>query len=651
MAIDPNAELQEFKDIMQPPEKFTDGFNWLSLVGAIFIGLLMVPGALYMRLVAGLGIGGAAQWVTVILFLEIARRTHKTLNRAELFVLFYMASAAIAMPFEGLLWRQFLPQSKAFYAMGWQDQIPWWYAPSDPRILGQRNFFMWEWAAPIGMVMLFSIISRLDSRILGFGLFRITSDYEKLPFPMAPVGAQGMTALAEADTEQSWRWRAFSIGGALGLAFGAVYVGVPIISNALLGVTMQVMPIPFVDWTGKTQSILPAVATGYSFDATYFGLGMVMPWWSVVGSFLGLVTTWVLNPVFYSAGILNQWRPGDGTIITLFKNLVDFYFSFTIGLSLGVALVGIYSITVSVRRAKATAEGRREAFGVPEGRGGIPNWGVPLVYAFTSSIYILFCGALIDWHKGVMTVLLIYAYLYIPLISYITARLEGIVGEMLNIPLSREVMFILSGYHGLKIWFLPIPVSDYGNTAVLYRQAELTGTKFWSIWKADLLLVPFILICSIVFANFIWSMAPIPSEAYPFAEKLWEFNAMTQALVYSSTVGESAFSQFRQAVNGWYIAAGGVIGIFGYLILSVLALPVMLYYGYVRGLNTAVPHSVLPMFIGACIGRFYFHRKWGKMWRQYIPVIFAGFSCGMGLVSMLCVGFTFLRRAIFNLMY
>ena len=146
-------------------------------------------------------------------------------------------------------------------------------------------------------------------------------------------------------------------------------------------------------------------------------------------------------------------------------------------------------------------------------------------------------------------------------------------------------------------------------------------------------------------------MAPIPSQAYPFTEKMWELNAMKQALVYSATVGEGQFSEFRTALNGWYILAGAGVGTAGYAVLSTLGLPVLLYYGFVRGMNSALPHTMLPAFFGACLGRFYFQRKFGKMWRQYIPVIFAGFSCGMGLVSMLCIGFTFLRRAVFNLIY
>ena len=56
---------------MEVPSKFEDGFSWVSLIGAVFIALLMVPGSLYMGLLAGQGIGGATQWVTVILFIEV----------------------------------------------------------------------------------------------------------------------------------------------------------------------------------------------------------------------------------------------------------------------------------------------------------------------------------------------------------------------------------------------------------------------------------------------------------------------------------------------------------------------------------------------------------------------------------------------------
>jgi hypothetical protein len=79
----------------------------------------MVPGAIYMGLLAGVeNIGAASQWVTVILFIEVAKRAQKTLKRAEIFVLFFMAGAAMGLPFNGLLWNQFFIRSDAAIATG-----------------------------------------------------------------------------------------------------------------------------------------------------------------------------------------------------------------------------------------------------------------------------------------------------------------------------------------------------------------------------------------------------------------------------------------------------------------------------------------------------------------------------------------------------
>ena len=110
-----DRELEQFRNLMQPPSTFEDGFTWPAFFGALFVALVMVPGAIYMALTAGTQIGPAAQWVTVILFIEVARRAHKSLKKAEIFTLFYltgaiMAPAAVATGmFQGglrLLWNQ-----------------------------------------------------------------------------------------------------------------------------------------------------------------------------------------------------------------------------------------------------------------------------------------------------------------------------------------------------------------------------------------------------------------------------------------------------------------------------------------------------------------------------------------------------------------
>ena len=90
------------------------------------MGFLMMPGSMYLGLVIGSGgsISTAAQWVTIILFAEIARRSYRDLKMQEIYVLYYMAGLALASPFEGLLWNQYLVQSDYAMAMGIAQEIP-----------------------------------------------------------------------------------------------------------------------------------------------------------------------------------------------------------------------------------------------------------------------------------------------------------------------------------------------------------------------------------------------------------------------------------------------------------------------------------------------------------------------------------------------
>ena len=75
---------------MEPPETFEDGFSWKTVAGAVFLGFVIMPGTMYLRLFMGAdaGVGSAARWVTVILFAEVARRSLKDLKMQEIFVCF-----------------------------------------------------------------------------------------------------------------------------------------------------------------------------------------------------------------------------------------------------------------------------------------------------------------------------------------------------------------------------------------------------------------------------------------------------------------------------------------------------------------------------------------------------------------------------------
>ena len=646
-----DKELEQYRNLMSVPDTFEEGFSLSSFVGVLFIALIMVPGAIYMGLLAGAGIGPAAQWVTVILFIEIAKRANAKLNRAQLFVLFYMAGSVVSTAEGGgLLWTQFLVRSDAALSFGLAGTFPSWVAPSDPAAYETRSFFQMAWLPAIGLIFFKMFFGKLDGAIMSYGLFRIASDVEKLPFPLAPVGAQGMMALAD-DLEGKdksnggWRWRVFSIGGAIGLLFGLVYMGLPTLSGALLGKTMQILPIPFVDWSTYTQDFLPTVATGLSFDFGQIILGMVMPYWAMIGSFLGLLVTVILNPIMFHSGVLKSWTPGDTTVEIMFKNNIDLYFSLGIGMSLAIAVIGIASIFTLLKRSRQA----NTAFTVPAGRGDIPNMWIIAVYLVSTVIYILVSWWLVDYHIGVLVLLLFFGFIYTPIISYVTARLEGIAGQVVEIPFIKEMSFILSGYQGVGIWFIPVPQANYGAGTVFYRQAELTGTKFTSLWKADAFLFPVTLIATIGFSSFIWGMNEIPSSVYPFTQQMWELNAKNACLLYSSTSGE--YSQFTEALSGGKVGIGFMVGLMLFGGLSFINAPITLIYGLLRGIGQTMPHVIIPQMIGAVLGRYYFEKRLGLKWREYVPVLAAGFAAGVGLISMFCIGLVFLTKSTNSLPY
>jgi hypothetical protein len=670
-----DRELEEFRQVMEVPSHFEEGFRWSSLLGSIFIAFLMVPGAIYMGLLAGVGIGSAAQWVTVILFIEVARRAHQSLSRSEIFVLFFMAGAMMSglglgidggRP-AGLLWDQFFIQSNAAKVNGISELIPRWVVPSvDSESYVKRSFLHADWIPPLLMVVFGTFLSQISNLVLGYGLFRVASDVERLPFPMAPIGAQGVIALAEdieesdnKNGEKSWRWRVFAIGGAIGLAFGSIYLLLPVLSSALTGTSIEIFPIPFSDFTTRTGFYLPAFATGINWDLGNLIFGMVMPFWGMVGSFVGLVMTAVGNPVMFKMGVLGNWKFGDDTISTLFKNNVDFYFSFQIGIALAIALIGIWQVASSILRARRNRRQNdlRNSWmsAVPDGRGDIRWWTIVLCYFVVTIVYIILSLGLLIWYHGgwtdgiqnILYVLLFLGFIYTPLISYVTARLEGMVGQVVEVPMIREAAIILSGYRGVACWFLPMPIANYGGMTVFYRQCELTGTKFTSIWKAQLILYPIILISSIFFMNFIWGMGPIPSASYPYALRMWDLQAANNCIMLSSTLGD--YSMFEAAFNKTYLLIGAGSGLVLFSLMSGLGAPIMMTYGVIRGVGQTMPHVIIPQFIGALIGHFYFKKKYRLKWHQYIPVVAAGFFCGMGLITTVGVGVVFLSKSVISL--
>ncbi len=656
-----DKELEEYRDIMPVPDRFEDGFSGKTVLGAIFLGLFMLPGSMYLSLFMGGGLGPAARWVTVILFSEVARRSLKSLKEQEIFILFYMTGIALSSPFQGLLWNQYLAQSPEAQAMGVAPLIPSWVTPSAEQIRQTGNtFFSRIWLAPVVLIAIQLLISRVNGFGLGYVLYRLTAHCEKLPFPMAPVSAQGVLVLAE-DKENRNRWRltTFAIGAMLGALFGFIYVGIPSLTGSVLGTPYQLLPNPWLDLTLTTQNFLHATPVNLVFDLSIVIVGMVLPFWAVVGGFIGVVLTFIANPILQHYGRLPTWQMNMGVVDTIFSNQIDFYLSFGIGLTFAVFFISLASVVLPLLRKMAagrpaeagaarTTTSLADALRYNRLRGDIPIWISLAIYVLSTFGYIALCAWLVVGFPWIFFV--IFAFVYTPLVSYVSAKLEGLVGQAVSIPLVRESAFILSGYKGVAIWFAPIPLVDYGQGLQSFRVVELTGTKMTSLIKTELVTIPVVIIASFLFSEFIWRLGPIPSEQYPFTQEMWRLQALNSCLTITATM--SGGSKFLDALVPSYIAIGLGFGLVTYIGLWLLSLPTLQMFGLVRGMGAMTPGHVLPEFVGALLGRYFFMKKFGvTRWRQMAPVVLAGFLCGLGLMAMAAVGIALIAKSISSLLY
>jgi len=690
-----DKELAQYRDLLETPTEFKDGFGWSTVIGMLFCGLVMMPGSIYLSLMTGGSLASAATWVTVVLFNEVIRRAMKTMTKQQLVVLLYAAGSIMwGGPMGDFVYRAFLVSSEAVRDAGMREYFPSWWVPSpdSPAIL-ERNLFHVDWMVPVAFTAIMMVVGFLSKYTLGYFFFRLSSDIEKLPFPMAPISAQGAMALAESDEataapspdkpaeskdkstltqfkdgmrKKSERWRLFTLGVSIGIVFGFIQVGIPAITGLLFAKPVFILPQPFVDTTVLTESFLPATPTGLTVDLGIILMGFVIPFWAVIGTCAAIVATMVLNPILHHVGIITTWQPGMDTINTSFSNGLDFWMSFGIGAAFGIAIVSFYQTIRDVRaklkelRAtrKANPAGKKESiWATPnKGRGDYPIWIALVGYLLISVFMMGLCYYLLKdtgtSRIGILIFLTIFTFIYNPLISYVNARLLGISGQSVDIPFLKETAFILSGAKGIDVWLAPIPISNYGYQAQSFRVNELTGVSMWSLVKLDLVATPVVFILSWVFWGFIWHATPIPSDAFPAAQIQWELRTKGDALLFTSTFaaeGQQASimdSQFMKAVHPITVGVGMGMTVLMFVVLSIFGLPTLFVYGIIRGLG-GLPHYMVLEIVGALIGRYYFQKKFGSSnFLRMAPTVLAGYATGVGLISMATIAMRLIQAAV-----
>ena len=658
--------VEERFDIMPADAPFEPGFNMKTLWAALFVGFVMLPGAIYLGLVTGMSMAGGAEWVTLILFIEIAKRTFVHLRTQEIIILYWVAGGLVLMggklgtgadlfggPFGVLIWDQYLIQSPQ--AAGLAEHIPSWVVP--PRgseALLERSFLHDAWIKPIIILLVAVALQRVNALSLGYVLFRITHDIERLPFPMAYVQAGGATALAETSSKkEGWRWHVFSTGVFIGAVWGVFYVVVPTLSSVFLTETVSILPIPFIDFTVPMKAVLPAAVVGVATDLIHVLFGLVLPFWVVVGVFASsMLVNLVANPVLYAYGILHTWEPGMSAIPTQIANTFDFWLSFSLGGAIVVAVMGFWTAgKILIAVAKDHRPKDEDAPGPSRARGDIRIVSALGIWAASTLGFVLMVYYLVPDFPWWITA--IFGFVWTPIYSYIGTRMIGLTGspQGVTFPYLREASFFLSGYQGGAIWFAPVPIFQWGYEAQIFKQLELTRTSFGSIVKMTALTLVVMFVCSFLFWSLIWKLGPIPSSAYPFVQKMWPFHATMQAFWAKSTLPGAGSSLVTQIIRWDYIGIGLAFSGALYAVLIALSAPLGIFYGFVAGLG-GWPHFAILNFVGAMLGRFYLEKRFGvERWYAYAPIVLAGYSCGVGLIGMTSIAIALISKAVSQVMF
>jgi len=664
LAIEPGKATQDDRyDIVPEGTQFEPGFNMKTVWGALFVGFVMLPGAIYLGLMTGQSMAGGAEWVTIILFLEIAKRSFVKMKAQEIIILYWVAGGLVMMggklgtganlfggPFGGLIWNQYFIQSPLAIGI----DVPTWAAPpvQSPAII-EKTFWHIDWLIPVVLLFVTMLFRMAGGLSFGYVMFRITSDVERLEFPMARVQAGGATALAETSGKsEGWRWRVFSIGSFIGIMWGLLYVVVPTISGILLTDVVQIIPIPFVDFTSRIKNVLPASTMGLMTNLGTMLAGLVLPFWIIVGQFATtMIIQLFVNPRLYEARVLTDWVPGMSVIPTSIVNNLNFWLSFTIGTAFVVALLGFaLAGRAFVARSRLKKESGRQGSELPKGRGDVP---IPLalaIWAISTLAFVVLCRILVPSFPWWITAA--FGFVWSPFISYVGTRMLGLTGTPAGVsfPYLKEASFYLSGYKGAAIWFAPVPLYNHVGYANQFKQMDMTKTNFRSLVKMRFFAIGVMFVCSFIFWSFIWRLARIPSGAYPYVNKMWPFFATFQAIFIRTTL-EGGTSFVAQVIKWKVIIMGFSFGWLLYIVLALTGAPRLLFYGFASGVGMW-PHMSIPLFIGAMLRRFYFERKFGvAKWRAYAPILLAGFSCGMGLVGMTSIAVALIAKSISPVIY
>lgn len=524
MAID---EKETFK---VNPASFKGGFTWRTMLATLYSIFVFMPAMIWMYLMTGTT--GAVSWMAVILFIELSRLFGSKLTKQEAGLLSWLSVLAVMFQWNHIQWlyQAYYRNSPIVELFKLKDYIPDWYAPPpDSGAFQARTFFHPSWILPIGIGVAVYILTALSNMCLGVFCRDVFVEVENLPFPIQQVTAQAILTLTQREKRRMDILTLSAIGGFI---YGIVLYGIPMLTLAYYGVSMPVIPLPWIDFNQTLQYYLPGASLGLATSLSVFALGLVLPFRVILSMFIGSLGVYFFGNwlvVQYNLAPISWWEMGMTVAYAFQRSTLYFWASPLIGASLAVGLMAVVARPrIMIRAFKAlgspvTNRVRTDPF---------PPWLMVGGYlTFVISMFAL--GLYLAPGPATLIIYTIMCIVWTLFVSITGTMFIGVTGQN---PFAGWGQFFMassiyiSGYEGYTLWFLPAPVADASASASAFKLFQLLEIDIKSSILSWFVLSPIFIIAGLYFTQVFWNLAPIPSAIYPGVEIYWPTNAIYQSL-------------------------------------------------------------------------------------------------------------------------
>jgi len=651
--------LTEVVDKLKPESQpiwmmYKSGITDRSIMAMLYAMLVFTPAQIFMELMTGSGVGAVA-WFTLLLWVEFARLSGKGVSKQEAFFILSFASVA-GFPLS-LIYMAWFRQSDIAKTLGITDLIPDWVAPPpDAGVVDQRTFLHPAWILPIGIGLLSALFGFLLS--LGLSLFsrEVYIEVERLPFPTQQMSGQGLEVLTEGTKSQTY---IFYVSTVIGFAYSTLVYVVPIISQALLGRYISVIPIPFADLHSLVENVMPGAIFGIATTLPNFLAFWFVPFRVTLGTFLASIAVGVFGSWFsviykltpdadpIQPGWQSWWTPGMDIPMALVRSTMFLWASILIGAGFAVGLAPIVGHPKRfIQAVKSVVRPQRVGFVAGERT-------IQPISFYKIILPLIVIGevggiALFIWLAPGFALAfpwIIVLMVLLPLLStLIVDRLIGTVGTGENPFIQFANIAYWSAqlqYPGLEQWFAPNLMGRSGSAAT-YKVCQILETRDIDYVKMQVILWPVSIAIGYLFLQFFWTIGPIPSQRWPYVSIYWPVQA----------------AQFGVMISGLRL---GLLHVDWIIIFTIVLLALYVALDY---LHSPIPYLAIaagitmgpggvPFMITGLIGALVAHmiRRFtgDEWWYENRMIIGAGAAAGTAISVTMAVAISMIANSIWNL--